>query len=227
MSNVQIFVEGIADQKFLQDLIAEWYGVQLTRGGFMDKNERIEPGDILNLGGKNCFEDATKMRLLEPMLRILRIEGTSLLIIFDADEFSKEQKAMETLKQLHGFQYFLLPYNGTHSVAERNDGDLESLLQEIICPENQVVFDCWNLYEQCLSGKTTTKTNTGKFTLPARKTKIHNYVEVLIGDSNSQKALAKEEKRNYRNKDHWNLNPEHLPLQPLKIFLDPFFSTPQ
>lgn len=223
MSDVQIFVEGIADQKFLQDLISEWYSVTLTRGGFMDKNERIEPGDILNLGGKNCFEDATKMRLLEPMLRILRAEGISLLVIFDADAFIKEQAVMEKLKQLHGFQYFLLPYNGTHSVAERNDGDLESLLQEIICPDNQVILDCWQAYETCLADKPAKTIKSGRFTLPARKTKIYAYLEALVGESKKQKAKIKEENRDYTNKDHWNLNPEHPPLQPLKLFLDEFF----
>lgn len=229
MRKPQQFVEGVADQKFLQDLIAEWYGIKLTRGGFKDDNTRIESGDILDMGGKTCFENPEKMYMLEPIFELLRVNKQiqPALVIFDADDYHTEKTKMDEYSEQYGFDYFLLPYNGTHPDKHQNNGDLETLLQEIICPENQVIFDRWNLYEQCLSGKTTTKTNTGKFTLPARKTKIHNYVEVLVGDSNSQKALAKEEKRNYRNKDHWNLNPEHLPLQPLKIFLDPFFSTPQ
>jgi len=227
MSDIQIFVEGIADQKFLQDLIAEWYGVNLTRGGFVDKNQRIEPGDILNLGGKNCFEDAIKMRQLEPILRILRANGTPLVVIFDADDFSKEQAVLEALTQTHGFQFFLLPYNGTHPEVEKNNGDLETLLQEIICPDNKVIFDCWQAFEECLDGQITPSTASGKFTLPARKTKIYNYVEVLVGKSRKQKAKAKEENRDYRDPKHWNLDPTHPALQPLKAFLDPFFSTPQ
>lgn len=63
--------------------------------------------------------------------------------------------------------------------------------------------------------------------VPARKTKIYAYLEALVGESKKQKAKIKEENRDYRNKDHWNLDPAHPPLQPLKAFLDPFFSTPQ
>ncbi|GAB4015983.1 hypothetical protein GCM10028808_42980 [Spirosoma migulaei] len=225
MNNVQIFVEGVADQKFLQDLIAEWYGIQLTRGGFVDKNARIEPGDILNLGGKNTFEDATKMRLLDPILRILRANGSTSLVIFDADTFSEEKVVLEKLSQTYNFYYFLLPYNGTHPESDKNDGDLETLLQEIICADNQIIFDCWQAYEQCLTGQPASTTASGKFTLPARKTKIYAYLEALLGESKKQKAKIKEENRDYRNSKHWNLDPTHPPLKPLKEFLDPFFST--
>lgn len=223
MSDVQIFVEGVTDQKFLQDLVVEWYGIELTRGGFVDKNARIEPGDILNLGGKGVFRDTAKMRMLDPILRILRANGTPLLVIFDADTFTIEQTNMEALSQTHGFHYFLLPYNGAHTEPQKNDGDLETLLQEIICPDNQVIFDCWQAYEQCLTDKPTTTTESGSFTLPARKTKIYAYLEALLGESKSQKAKIKEENRDYRNSKHWNLDPAHPPLKPLKEFLDPFF----
>lgn len=223
MSDIQIFVEGVADQKFLQDLIAEWYGIKLTRGGFADKNTRIEPGNLLSLGGKDTFEDTVRMRLLDPILRILKANGTSLLVIFDADTFSEEQITLENLSQKYGFYYFLFPYNGTHPEPNKNDGDLETLLQEIICPDNQVIFDCWQAYEQCLTDKPATTTESGSFTLPARKTKIYAYLEALLGESKSQKAKIKEENRDYRNPKHWNLDPAHPPLKPLKDFLDPFF----
>jgi hypothetical protein len=224
MNNIQIFVEGVADQKFLQDLISEWYGIQLTRGGFVDSNARIEPGDILNLGGKNTFKDVARMRLLDPILRILRANGTTLLVIFDADTFQEEQAIVDRLSQIYGFQYFLLPYNGTHQDTDKNDGDLETLLQEIIYPDNQVIFDCWQAYEQCLTGKVAQTTVSGEFTLPARKTKIYAYLEALVGVTKKEKAKIKEENRDYRNQQHWNLDPAHPPLQPLKVFLDQFFS---
>jgi hypothetical protein len=224
MNNIQIFVEGVADQKFLQDLVSEWYGIQLTRGGFIDKNARIEPCDILNLGGKNTFEDVARMRLLDPILRLLRANGTTLLVIFDADTFTVEQAILNRLSQTYGFQYFLLPYNGAHPESEKNDGDLETLLQEIIHPDNRVIFDCWQAYEDCLTGRATQATTSGEYTLPARKTKIYAYLEALVGITKKEKAKIKEENRDYSNKNHWNLDPAHPPLQPLKVFLDQFFS---
>ncbi|MCY7358318.1 MAG: hypothetical protein LH609_12840, partial [Rudanella sp.] len=133
----------------------------------------------------------------------------------------------EELCAKRNFHYFLLPYNGEHPEGLRNNGDLETLLQEIICPDNQVILDCWEAYESCLLDKPSKMTVSGKFTLPARKTKIYAYLEALVGESKRQKAKIKEENRDYRHPKHWNLNPTQPALQPLKAFLDQFFSTPQ
>lgn len=225
MSNVQIFVEGVADQKFFQDLIHEWYGVKLTKGKFVEKNTKIELGDIFDMGGKDSFEDPVRMHFLDPIIETLQIEEIPMLVIFDADTFIESKPTIDELCQKRNFYYFLLPYNGTHPEPDKNDGDLETLLQEIICADNQIIFDCWQAYEQCLTGQPTSTTASGKFTLPARKTKIYAYLEALLGESKKQKAKIKEENRDYRNLKHWNLDPTHPPLKPLKEFLDPFFST--
>ncbi|AQG78372.1 DUF3226 domain-containing protein [Spirosoma montaniterrae] len=224
MSNVQIFVEGVADQKFFQDLIHEWYGLKLSKGKFAEKNTRVEAGDIFDMGGQDSFADPIRMNLLSPIIQTLRIEEIPMLVIFDADEYIVKQPDIDMFCQEQGFSYFLLPFNGTHSDADKNDGDLETLLQEVICPDNQIIFDCWQTYEQCLATKKALNTASGAFTLPARKTKIYAYLEALLGETKTQKKLIKEEHRDYRNKKHWNLDPAHPALKPLKEFLDPFFS---
>lgn len=114
-----------------------------------------------------------KMSLLNPIIEILEFEETPMLVIFDADTYSESQPVINDHCANRGLHYFLLPYNGTHQEAHRNNGDLESLLQEIICPDNQVILDCWQTYEQCLTNKPSTTTASGTFTLPARKTKIY------------------------------------------------------
>jgi hypothetical protein len=40
----------------------------------------------------------------------------------------------------------------------------------------------------------------------------------LLGETNSQKELIKDDKRNYENTQHWNLDAEYL--EPLKEFLN-------
>ncbi|ADB37191.1 DUF3226 domain-containing protein [Spirosoma linguale] len=224
MNNIQIFVEGVADQKFLKDLIHEWYGIKLTKGKFAEKNSKIELGDIFDMGGKDSFEDPTKMHFLDPIIETLQIEEIPMLLIFDADKYSINKPIIEKLCIKRNFHYFLLPYNGTHPEPSRNDGDLETLLQEVICSENQIIFDCWQAYEECLKGRPSPNTASGIFTLPARKTKIYAYLEALVGESKNQKNKIKEEHRDYRNPKHWNLAPTHPPLKPLKDFLDPFFN---
>jgi len=224
MSKAQIFVEGIADQKFFQDLIYKWYGIKLTKGKFADQNTKLAFGDIFDMGGKDTFDDPIRMSLLDPIIETLQFEDIPMLVIFDADTYVMSKPIIKELCAKRNFHYFLLPYNGTHSEAHKNDGDLETLLQEIICPDNQVIFDCWKAYEECLIDKSAKTTASGKFTLPARKTKIYAYLEALVGESKSQKSKIKEENRDYRNSKHWNLDPTHPPLKPLKEFLDTFFS---
>ncbi|MCY7357370.1 MAG: hypothetical protein LH609_07830, partial [Rudanella sp.] len=87
MTNVQIFVEGIADQKFFQDLSQEWYGVKLSKGKFTDQNTKLSLGDILDMGGKDTFDDPLRMSLLDPIIETLQFEGVSMVIIFDADTY--------------------------------------------------------------------------------------------------------------------------------------------
>lgn len=224
MSKAQLFVEGIADQKFFQDLLQEWYGVKLTKGKFTEQNTNFAFGDIFDMGGKDTFDDPIRMALLDPIIETLQFEEVAMLVIFDADTYTVSKPIVEELCAKRNFNYFLLPYNGTHPESSKNDGDLESLLQEIICPDNQVILDCWHAYEACLIDKPAKTMKSGKFTLPARKTKIYAYLEALVGESKKQKAKIKEENRDYRNKDHWNLNPAHPALQPLKTFLDNHFS---
>jgi hypothetical protein len=205
MKKVQIFVEGVADQKFFQDLLNDWYGIELSLGGFKAK------GDIFNVEGKGIFDDKNKMRLIDPMLKLNDTTGVKNLFIFDADTFERESQNFERYKSQFPIDHFLLPDN-------QSNGDLETLLEQIINQDNKVIFDCWDGYESCLKSS---KRKNGSFTTPARKTKIYAYLEALLGDSKNQKKKIKETERNYRDKSHWDLNSPALTK--LKQFLDQYF----
>ena len=58
-------------------------------------------------------------------------------------------------------------------------------------------------------------------TIPTKKGKIFAYLVALLGESKSQKDKAKEDKRDYKNAEHWNLNSTFL--DSLKSFLDKYF----
>ena len=211
MSKIKRLVEGIADAKFFQDLVEEWYDFPLNIAGLE------KAGDIIYLGGKDAFDSASKLAKLSILFDQAAFLDIPVIVIVDADHYPDNHLLFSSHSQTHGFDFFLLPNNAV-------DGDLETLLQTIIRPENQVIFDCWQAYESCLNGKETALTETGLFTLPARKTKIYAYLEALVGESGTEKDKIKERQRDYRNKNHWNLDPAHPPLKPLKEFLDPFFS---
>ena len=209
MENIQIFVEGIADQKFLQDIIKAWYDVKMSLGGY--QKDKTTLGQIFNVGGKGVFKNEDKMKVLDTIFKANRINGVRNIFIFDADKFVTESENFIEYSKIHPIEYFLLPDN-------QSDGDLETLLVQIINQENKVIFECWEGYENCLK---TSPRKEGTFTTPASKTKIYAYLEALLGESDSQKKKIKEAERNYQDKSHWDLNAPAL--QHLKQFLDTYF----
>ena len=94
---------------------------------------------------------------------------------------------------------------------------MEDLLENIINPNNQPIFDCWGHYEQELVQLDIPGRTPPPLTTPAKKTKIYGYLEALLGASGEQKKLIKEANRNYETPLHWNLEAEYL--EPLKEFL--------
>lgn len=181
--SIRIFVEGIADQVFLCDLIRVWYTFDLD---------------------KKKFE--------------LKRNAQDFIHVARADNGTTDQSYAQTLREVSqtidipdfpfSTQQYLWPNNQV-------PGTLENLLETIINPENQPILDCWSSFEQCISS-----IPEKRLTLPADKTKIYAYLETLLGSTNSEKKKIKESNRDYTNTAHWNLDPNHKNLQPLKTFLD-------
>ena len=140
-------------------------------------------------------------------------QGGVNLVIFDADENPEaRRKELLAIKDEFGveFELFLLPNN-------KDAGELEDMLEQIINPNNQPVMDCWQTYEGELEKVRIPTKTPPTLTIPAKKTKIYAYLETLLGKSRSQKKLIKDANRNYENIQHWNLDTEYL--EPLKEFL--------
>lgn len=197
MKRFQIFVEGIADKKFVLDYIHHAF-------------QRKAPDDcIISTGGyKKLKSEEIRGAMLQNM-----DQGGINVVIFDADENAEARR--EELLSIRGeigveFELFLLP-------NDKDSGELEDLLERIINPDNKPIMDCWEMYEKKL-GEVRIPTKTPpNLTIPAKKTKIYAYLETLLGKSRSQKNLIKERERKYENPQHWNLNAEYL--EPLKAFL--------
>ena len=200
MKKVQIFVEGIADAKLIQDLVKSWYSIDLTIG--KQGNEVVNP-DIILVGGKDGIVAFSQTFLTN---RILEIEN---IIIFDADIFKEESTKFIQYAKTLPVNYFLLPDN-------QANGDLETLLEQIITNENKFMFECWDDFINCLESS-----QVDALFLPSRKKKIYTYLELLLGEESSSQELKKERGRNYQNPNHWNL--DSPALQNLKQFLDTYF----
>lgn len=135
-----------------------------------------------------------------------------ILVIFDSNN-DPEQRRTDILRNKDNlginFELFLLPNNQTA-------GNLESLLSNIINPNHKKIFDCFEEYETCLG-------NDPQYRIPSLKTKIYAYQDTLLSKKNSY--MAKEESRDYRNSDHWNLDNKYL--EPLRKFLSSHFQPNQ
>lgn len=205
------WVEGKADQKFLADVMKVWFDLNFDLKSFECRDEvRKIDVRIQDLGGKNTF----RTNKISSLFRLNITEGVQNIVIIDADKISIQQKMLEDIKgelQIN-FPYFLLPDNN-------NNGELEDLLEQIIHPQNQLILDCWTNYEACIEQHDNPTRPGFKYTIPAKKSKIYSYLEVLLGETDSEKELAKDPKRDFKNTDHWTLDGTKEPLKPLKEFL--------
>ena len=207
-----LWVEGKADQKFLADAMKAWFTVnfQPKRFNYYDEARKVDI-QIQELGGKNTFLTTN----ISSLFTQNSLSGIQNIVIIDADEISEQRQMLEGIKQKLNidFPYFFLPDN-------QSDGELENLLEQIIHPQNQAILDCWGNYETCV-GQYDNPTRPGfKYTIPAKKSKIYSYLEVLLGETDSEKELAKDARRDFTNTSHWVLDGTKPPLKPLKTFLE-------
>lgn len=215
MVAVDIWVEGIADQKFLADVLKTWFNLSFNkkfecRDEAREISVRIRKGD-----GVSNFNSEDGWKQIKPSFEENNAAGVINLIIADADDdFSTRKTEINGVVKGVNFNVesdlFLWPDHQSHG----EKGDLESLLEQIINPEHKAIFECWKAYEDCLR-KTPGKT----YTTPARKTKIYAYLEALLGETKSEKDKIKEREREYFNTAHWNLDHTKEPLKPLHEFL--------
>lgn len=190
MKDYRIFVEGVADKRFIKQLIQHIFGVSV-----MDDCV-IETEGYTNLISKS------KTAVYVNQMRRTTDDGGVNLVVFDADDdYEKRKNEIMDWKHKHklDFELFLFPNN--HS-----NGEFENLLESIINPENQPVMDCWEKYEESLKNVNIPWREGVPLTIPAKKTKIYAYLEVLLGSSKSEKKKIKECERDYCNINHWNLN---------------------
>ena len=192
-----IFVEGVADARFIKQYIGHLYGDVVD-------DERL----VILKGWDNLKTEATAIRM-----HSMSANGGVNLVIVDTDkdfQIRKDEIAKWQQANKVQFELFLLPNN-------HDAGTLEDLLENIINPNNRPIFGCWEHYEQELVQLDIPGRTPPPLTTPAKKTKIYGYLEALLGETKSQKELIKEANRNYENPQHWNLDTEYL--EPLKAFI--------
>jgi len=206
-----VFVEGIGDLRFFCDYLLH---LDLADAVKERKDKRIH---LVNSNNQvivlQSVEGKDNILSFAPDMLRNNNENILNLIILDADRNFEERKT-QIENDLNSknilYHLFLSPNN-------RDPGALEDILENIINRQNQVIFDCWERYEEELTDKEIEWKTPKKPTSPAKKTKIYGYLEALHGETKAEKEKIKEAKRNYRDTNLWNLNADYL--NPLKEWL--------
>ncbi|MDR0895201.1 MAG: hypothetical protein LBN06_07890 [Prevotellaceae bacterium] len=208
---VQIFVEGKADLKFITDYMM-YLQPSLTLNSIKSKWQLIGTNLVISLQEINGW---TQINSVQSRIKEMELEEGITLIIFDADTadnkggFFKRKQEIDSLLSGLSYQLFLFPNNC-------DDGTLEDLLENIVCDDNLPIFNCWSSFETCLKEKASSKIGK-ELTIPAKKSKIYLYLETLSGKTKEERNKIKDPYRDYRNSALWNLNHEYLAS--LKNFL--------
>lgn len=199
---INIFVEGIDDKKFISDFISYHFNVSVEK-------------NIFHLEGKDKIN--TKIELFNSSSASIIQQKTATnkknILVFDADGeynnggFKKRLFELNEIKVKYGinFDTFLFPNN-------KEDGELEDLLERIFTDDVQPILNCFKNYTDCI-----TKIDP-KYSKPNKKGKIFAVAESIVGADN-----AKGSARDYLNSELWNL--EDDAVKPLKDFLSTYFES--
>ncbi|MFN5983169.1 MAG: DUF3226 domain-containing protein [Fluviicola sp.] len=139
MERVQIFVEGIADEKFLNDYLS-----------FL----KINDFKVCPMGGINKLEES-----IPDFEKNYKMGIKNVLILDSDDSFKDRCDNLKNKPYISNFEisFFLFPNNF-------ENGDLENLLENTINMNNKDIFDCWISYEECLKSKDKDYTTPAKKT---------------------------------------------------------------
>jgi hypothetical protein len=214
---VHIFVEGDADVKFLSDYIGHIVP-NVTVKIIKDKDNRIKEASVNRdenvIATIHSLSGWTDLANMGTPISQYKDSGDCVFVVFDADTSENEGGFTKRKEQIENYALpldgiFLFPNN-------KDDGALEDLLENIINPSNQPIFDCWSKYETCLHECASQKIGK-ELSTPAKKSKIYSYLEVLLGKTEKERKKIGDANRDFTNAEHWNLDSAFL--EPLKQFL--------
>lgn len=213
MNRAKIYVEGSNDLDFFIDYIEVVFGQEVTiqKSG---KNRVCTFGDkkvellTLGLGRDKGGWSRLNTAPVHDDFRANMEEGIKSLVIVDADSakndggFAIRNEQLLSIKENEelDFNYFLIPNS-----EEEQDGDLETILRNILVEKYQPILGCLDSYHDCLSK---VQERLGEdLQILNEKNKIAVFRKVV-----------KDSKRvDYKDSSIWNLN--HPYLNPLKEFL--------
>ena len=199
---IRIFVEG-RDTNFLKVYIKH-----LQDNETLPNTINVQIDDI---GGY------TKLHLSANLFKENTDTSGTNLLIFDADSaennggYQVRSDYLTAKKAELGidFEQFLFPNNA-------DEGDFETLLENIINEAHRGMWNCFMGYETCVNGFTN-EDGTHKYKTPIRKSRVFAYIDAFPKSRSADKKFRRNKDFFFENSDYWNLDAAYL--EPLKAFL--------
>ncbi|HEX8330219.1 MAG TPA: DUF3226 domain-containing protein [Hymenobacter sp.] len=214
---INVFVEGQEDQELVAELLVKLGTVRTWREAGKAFTGTTSAGNLINLNMTNGWSSLLNGSLL-PELSQSPQEDVLNLVIFDADRPGPQQGGSTARRQQllkvqaeNGlfFELFLLP-------TDDADGQLEDLLRLLIPDAHQQVTDCFSHYENCV--RQLRMTDGSAYNVPASKSRMFAYLEVLPLTAEEEKRLEKRRSTKFfNNPAYWNLDSSEI--QHLREFL--------
>lgn len=215
---INVFVEGLEDQELVAELLVKLGKVSNWQEAGKAFKSITATGNHINLNMTNGWGNLLNGSLF-PELRQSLQEDILNLIIYDADRPGPQQggntKRRNQLLKVQDenelfFELFLLP-------TDAEDGQLEDLLRLLIPEGHRQVANCFSSYEACV--RQLRMPNGSEYNVPANKSRIFAYLEVLPLTSDEEKRLEKRRSiKFFGNPAYWNLDAAEV--QPLCDFLN-------
>jgi hypothetical protein len=221
MRVIKIYVEGKSDLFFLIHLLESMFEYKFLvdarklQAFYSSANEiALSIGTFTSQDGQGGIDSTKINAVLKQINDVDSKLGIESVFLIDADTDQHvnppggvlaRTKHMEELRKLADFKYFLIP---NHSV----DGNLETILQSIICNKGQNFYKCLHNYaESLLALNEDDRPMYVKENPKLQKERIGWYIYMMEGK-------GKKTEKNKINPELWNLNAEIL--KPLKGFLN-------
>lgn len=159
------------EQNFVEEFIAHHFPEKQKDVDFV----------VIGIGGKDKL-DISRLPFEENTLA-----GGTNILLFDADTvenlggYMVRSSELKKKKELLGleFELFLWPNN-------KDDGDFESLLIQMINPIHQCLLDCFNGFEMCIRGNDPDEI---LYKTPERKSAIFTYINSFIKTQSEEKKI--------------------------------------
>lgn len=226
---INIFVEGYDDHDLIVALLYQLKQGEIRRHPTRLISKKHRGTTYLELipDGTTVLVLATNgwTRLPEYTVQFREARDTqgNNIIIFDADFDKPEYQEGGPVKRQAALHKLITEFEPAPKIflfpEPNKEGNIETLLLELIHPNHQQVMNCFDLYDECLAQYLHPTTGQRLYYIPSDKRRVYDYVNVLpLSPDERRRHQDEGGQKIFDNPLWWNLMADVI--QPLRTFLN-------